>query len=272
MMEFQKVFVVLSYITVDTAIQHIITLGQGALLAKLDIKSAFRLLPVHPADRHLLAMRWNDQIYIDTCIPFGLRSAPKLFKILVDLLSWNFEQQGISPVIHYLDDFLTMGPADSATCHNNFAIIQRTCQELGVPLAMEKLEGPSHSLTFLGIELDTICMEARLPDDKLTRIRTLLVSWLTKKKATKREILSLVGVLQHASKVVRPGRTFTARMYSKAARVKELHYFTRLNKEFRSDLHWWHTFINSWNDLGFLHLAHLQPIFDCQVQTDASGS
>ena len=115
-------------------------------------------------------------------------------------------------------------------------------------------------------------MQARLPADKLSRICTLLTSWLTKKKATKREILSLVGILQHAGKVVRPGRTFTARMYSAAARVKELHYFTRLNMEFRSDLHWWHTFITSWNGLSFLRVPDLQPSFDGQVQTDASGS
>ena len=262
----------LTYITVDTAINHIITLGPGTLLAKVDIKSAFRLLPVHPADRHLLVMRWKKQLYIDTCLPFGLRSAPKLFNILADFLAWILNQQGVSPVLHYLDDFLTMGQADSATCHNNFTTIQQTCQKLGIPLALEKLEGPSHSLTFLGIEIDTIHMEARLPQDKLSRISKQLTSWLGKRKATKREILSLVGSLQHASKVVRPGRTFTARMYSTAARVKELYHFTRLNKDFQSDLHWWYTFINNWNGLSFLRLAQHQPTFDYQIQTDASGA
>ena len=29
----------------------------GTLMAKIDIKSAFRLLPVHMADRHLLQMK-----------------------------------------------------------------------------------------------------------------------------------------------------------------------------------------------------------------------
>ena len=140
------------------------------LLAKLDVKSAFCLLPVHVADRHLLAMRWNNQIYFDTCLPFGLRSAPKLFNVLADLLSWILMQHGISPLVHYLDDFLTMGPADSTICHDNFSTIQRFYQELGIPLASDKLVGPSHSLTFLflGIELDTVRMEARLPEDKLT--------------------------------------------------------------------------------------------------------
>ena len=58
----------LKYITVDSAINHINQMGQGTLLAKIDIKSAFRLLPVHPADCHLLSMKWNKQIFIDTCL------------------------------------------------------------------------------------------------------------------------------------------------------------------------------------------------------------
>ena len=55
-----------------------------------------------------------------------------------------------------------------------------------------------------------------------------------KKKAIKREILSLVGLLlQHATKVVRSGRTFVVRKYSTAAKINKLSYYTRLNKEFR---------------------------------------
>ena len=101
----------LQYITVDSAIEQIRQTGHGTLLAKINNNSAFRLLPVHPADRHLLSMRWDKNIYIDTCLPFELRSAPKLFNILADLLSWIFEHHNVSPVMHYLDDFLTMGPA-----------------------------------------------------------------------------------------------------------------------------------------------------------------
>ena len=95
-----------------------------------------------------------------------------------------------------------MGQADSVRCHNNFTAIQQTCQNLGILLALEKLEDPSHSLTFLGIEIDTIHMKARLPEAKLTLITKQLTIWLKKRKVTKREILSLVGFLQYASKVV----------------------------------------------------------------------
>ena len=85
----------LSYISVDDAVQNIIKIGRGALLAKVDIKSAFRLLPVHPSDWHLIAMKWNHQIYIDACLPFGLRSVPKLFNILADLLTWIAQRNGV---------------------------------------------------------------------------------------------------------------------------------------------------------------------------------
>lgn len=53
----------MKYMKVDDAVKKIIDLGVGCRLAKIDVKSAFRLLPVHPIDRHLLAMEWRGQIY-----------------------------------------------------------------------------------------------------------------------------------------------------------------------------------------------------------------
>ena len=58
------------------------------------------------------------------------------------------------------------------------------------------------------------------------------------KKTTKREILSLIEVLQHATRIVQPGRTFLSRMYATAAKLRELHFYTRLTKEFRLDLYY----------------------------------
>lgn len=140
---------------------------------------------------------------------------------------------------------------------------------LGIPLAVEKVEGPSPVLEFLGICIDTFNMVIRLPEEKLRRTAVTIERWLHRRNATKREILSLVGVLQHAAKVVRPGRTFVSRMYSIAAAVQELDYYTRLNKEFRSDLHWWHLFLGNWNGICFLPSPSIPTI---TVQTDASGS
>lgn len=262
----------MSYITTDDAIRKILALGPGTLLAKIDIKSAFRLIPVHPCDRHLLAMEWKGGVYIDTCLPFGLRSAPRLFNVMADLLAWILESQGVSFLLHYLDDFLTTGSPNSRECQQNLHMIIQVCQMLNIPLALEKVEGPSTCLEFLGILLDSCRMEARLPNEKLFRIRHTVRDWLGKKNATKRQILSLVGLLQHAVKVVRPGRIFVRRMYSVAAKVRELDYYTRLNREFHSDLYWWHTFINTWNGVSFLKAVAGNPTPQASIQTDASGS
>ena len=38
-------------------------LGLGALMAKLDIQSAYRMIPVHPGDRRLLGMSCGGHLY-----------------------------------------------------------------------------------------------------------------------------------------------------------------------------------------------------------------
>ena len=73
-----------------------------------------------------------------------------------------------------------------------------------------------------------------------------------KKETTKYEILSHIKVLQHTTRIVQPGRTFLSRMYDTAAKLRELHFYTRLNREFQSDLCWWDIFFKSWNGLSLL--------------------
>ena len=188
-----------------------------------------------------------------------------------DMLAWIAGQNGVSFLLHYLDDFLTIGPPSSPTCQHNLEVLTQICNYLGVPLAFEKVEGPSTVLSFLGIVLDTTSMEARLPEDKLTRLKNEVSQWINRTDARKREILSLVGSLQHATKVVRHGRAFVSRMYATAAKLRELHFHTRLNVEFRSDLCWWHTFLTDWNGLSLLRWDDSEWIPNYSIQTDASG-
>ena len=52
----------------------------------MDIKSTYRLDPVHPQDRLLLGMTWNKRIFVDNMLPSGLRSAPKIFTAITGAL------------------------------------------------------------------------------------------------------------------------------------------------------------------------------------------
>ena len=58
----------------------------STLLSKLDIKNAYRTVPVHPEDRPLLGNKWQGKLFIDTVLQFGLRSAPKIFNAIADAL------------------------------------------------------------------------------------------------------------------------------------------------------------------------------------------
>ena len=72
-----KEFCSLSYVSVDDVAKHVLELGPGTRMAKVDIRSAYRHVPVHPDDRPLLGMQWRGHICVDKALPFGLRSAPR---------------------------------------------------------------------------------------------------------------------------------------------------------------------------------------------------
>lgn len=188
----------LQYTSVEKIAVAAQSLGAGALLAKLDVRSAYRLVPVHRRDRPLLAVTWKGGIFVDGMLPFGLRSAPKIFTAVADALEWILRSRGVRHVDHYLDDFVTFGPPNSDECGAAMATICRICAELGIPLATDKLVGPTHCLTFLGIEVDTQAAVLRLPQEKLARIRSALRQWSRRKSCTRRELESLIGTLQHA--------------------------------------------------------------------------
>ena len=155
-------FCSLSYVSVDDTARIVTWAGQGALLAKVDIKSAYWLVLVHPHDRLLLGMAWDDAVSVDTILPF---SPPKIFTALADAL----------------DNFLIVGQLNADQCVVDLQWLLEVFASLQVPVAMEKLEGHTTHLVFLGIKLDTKSMCTRLPPEKLKELPVLLEKWQSRK-------------------------------------------------------------------------------------------
>ena len=210
------------------------------------------MIPVHPGDRHLLAVQWAGQTFFDTRLPFGLRSAPKICSAVADALQWCMRNQGVTWVSHYLDDYITMGPPHSPICQHNLDQMLAICRRLGVPVAPAKCEGPATVLVFLGFELDTINMVVRLPQAKLQRTLALVREWVGKKSCRKRELESLLGHLQHAATVIRPGSTFVRRLIELVAVFQKGDHYVRINKSTRSDILWWSMFMEDWNGVSLM--------------------
>lgn len=77
--------------------------------------------------------------------------------------------------------------------------------KLGVPLAEEKMEGPTTKLSFGVIELDTVAEESRLPQEKLGRLQELIAAAPGEQKVRLKEIHGLLGHLNFACRVIIPG-------------------------------------------------------------------
>ena len=107
--------------------------------------------------------------YVDRVLPFGLRSIPLIFSAVADAAQRMLRQKRVTRSLRYLDDF--------ALVEHNYKwamdVKGKMCelfQFLGLPLELSKFEGPSASLTFLGIQVDTLQMQLCLPADKLERL------------------------------------------------------------------------------------------------------
>ena len=263
----------LQYSSVDDAVALLFQAGRGALMAKVDLKSAFRMVPVRRADWRLLGVEWDNQIYLDKCLPFGLRSAPYLFNQVAQALSWIMrENYGIKSHIHYLDDYFLVGPAASDQCATQVATMLNLCTRLGIPVATDKLEGPATTITFLGIQIDSVSQELSLPADKLSDLMLLTGEWCQKTKCTKRQLLSLIGKLAFAAKVAPAGRFFLRRLIDLSCTVQRLHHHIHLNTDTRADIRWWYDFLPSWNGKALFLESSWTSNESLSLYTDASGS
>lgn len=258
------------YSTFDDAVDLVVGLGKGSYMAKLDIKHAFRLCPVHPHDWPLLGYTWNGHYFLDTRLPFGSRSSPYIFNQFADALLWILVVIfGIPYIVHYLDDFFLCANTYEE-CSDHMTSMQSVFGELGVPLAPEKVVGPTTTLTYLGIEINTKTMSMQLPTEKFSELLSNLEGWLNRKKCTKRELLSLIGSLSFACKVVKPGRMFLRRLIHLSCTATSLNHHISLNAEARADIKWWIDFLPSWNGIAIIQEPPVTS-YALTLHTDASA-
>ena len=119
----------------------------------------------------------------------------------------------------------------------------------------------------------TATMELLLPHDKLEALTSLLRQWnTTKKKTTKRELLSLIGKLSFAAKVIPAGHIFLRRLIDLSTSVKKLHHHTTLTAGARADIKWWQDFLPGWNGVSLILQADWPTTADLNLFTDASGT
>ena len=162
-----------------------------------------------------LTHKW--QYFKDKCLPFGASISCAIFQRFSNALKYLTQfRTSRKSITNYLDDFLFI--AYTRILGNEMIHkFLNLCEELGVPVAMEKTEWACIRIVFLGILLDGEFMILAIPEDKRIKAINLLNTFLMKKKSMVKDLQALCGYLNFLTKAIYPGRAFMRRMYSKYA-------------------------------------------------------
>ena len=257
------------YATIQDAIDIIQYLGPNCFMAKSDIKSAFRLIPVSPNDYHLLGFSFNQHYYFDKCLAQGCSSSCQIFEAFANALEWILcNKFGVRYCLHVLDDFCFVAPT-LFECQQYLNAWISLCSVLGVPLAEEKTCNPSQVMIFLGIELSTVKMMAQLPVDKLRRYSDIISDASKSRKVKLCEMQSIIGCLQFATSVIVPGKAFIRRLIDRTLGVSVPFHYVTLNEEAKKDLDMWQKFLRFHNGKT-IFISQTLTSGDIQLYTDAS--
>ena len=164
-------------------------MGPNATMAKTDISNAFRIIPIHPHDHAILGIKFNGCFYFDQCLPMGCASSCSIFEECSCALQWIAHTKGgITHIVHALDDFFILSGQNKSVCNKNLTNFLKIRDTVGVPIKEENTVYAQTTMTFLGIELDTIAIDNVLKNkNSLSEIRV-------RRKVTLRELQSLIGL------------------------------------------------------------------------------
>ena len=148
------------YSSIDDAIDIILNVGTNVTMAKTDISNAFRIIPIHPHDHAILGIKFNGCFYFDQCLPMGCTSSCSIFEECSCALQWIAHTKGgITHIVHVLDDFLILSGQNKSVCNQNLTTFINICNTVGVSIKEETTVYAQTTMTFLGIELDTIAID-----------------------------------------------------------------------------------------------------------------
>jgi hypothetical protein len=218
----------------------------------------------------LLGFVCDGRYYLDAYLPFGLGPAPGIFSTFAEALRFIAMKRmtpGVS-CLNYLDDFLFIASSEGAV-RAAMDLFRSICASLGVQIKEEKTLGPAQSLVFLGLEIDSVRGELRLPQDKLARALLLLDDLAGKRTCSIRELQSVLGFLNFCARAVKYSRSFLRRMISTLANSMAGGGWTCvLSSDFHLDVAWWRSFLRKWNGVSFFEAF---PPLGSEVFTDAAN-
>ena len=121
------------------------------------------------------------------------------------------------------------------------------------------------------IYINSVTLQMFLPEDKLQKLHELLLWFKFSRKASKKDLEKLGGLLAHCSKVVCGGITFSCRVYDLLGKVKFPYYKVRLSRGLQEDIAWWEQFACRFNGKAtILENSHPYKVYTPMPPTEDS--
>lgn len=177
--------------------EMILKLPAGCTAATFDISSAYRLTPILPAQQNWACISWNDHVWVDRAVMFGMSSSAGVFGAVADMLVAIYESAGFGPISKWVDDFLVIRQPTQHWSEGDFVSLTA---DIGVPWSLEKLRKLSTVQRYIGFDWHLDEKAVSFPLEKSQKLQTLINHWLDPgARFTCKQASSLHGKLVHAS-------------------------------------------------------------------------
>ena len=241
-------------------------------MAKVDMKDAYRCVPVYPGDWKYLGMRYKDKYFVDTCLPMGCASSCFLFQSISDAIAWMFERNNPDcKCFNYLDNFLILADSNDR-CKHALDCFVAMLEFLGFPVSYEKTIPPGTEVEFLGLTINSCNLSFSVPDQERLKTMTQISHFVSKSLQRVHCIQKMVGKLTFLCATFLAGRCLLASLHEQLRGVlsSEGWYWRRVTKDIRADLRVWYQFLEQSQCKPFRFLYPTsEPAY--VVETDASS-
>ncbi|KAL0170709.1 hypothetical protein M9458_035305, partial [Cirrhinus mrigala] len=131
----------------------------------IDLKDAYFHVSILPRHRPFLRFAFEGRAYQYKVLPFGLSLSPRVFTKVAEAALSPLRERGIR-ILNYLDDWLILAHSWDLVCAHRDMVLNHLAQ-LGLRVNWEKSKlSPAQRISFLGVELDSVSMSARLSPER----------------------------------------------------------------------------------------------------------
>ncbi|KAJ1121781.1 hypothetical protein NDU88_000300 [Pleurodeles waltl] len=167
-------------------------LHQGDWMCSIDLQDAYFHIPIAPKHQKFLRFRVALQHYQFRVLPFGLKSAPRVFSKCMAVVAAHLRRQRIY-IYPYLDDWLLKASSpEQARSHQD--IVLGVCEALGLQVNYQKSTlTPTQNLHYLGAIISTELQKVYPSEERLSSINKKCQDLLRASAPTARQVTSLLG-------------------------------------------------------------------------------